>query len=67
MALDINRPLTDEELKALRAYAKREGRTWKDKLRTAWYYAAEPGILQQIRNSRGPSWLADFKLPPEST
>ena len=26
--------------------------------------ASEPGTLQALRNSHGPSWLAGYKLPP---
>ncbi len=55
--------LDPEELAAVQDYAKREGRDWKRKLNTAWMNAAEPGILQQLRNTRGPAWLADYKLP----
>jgi hypothetical protein len=56
---------TAEQIQALVEYAKANGRTWKSKLNDAWYHASEAGILQQIRNEFGPSWLMRFKLPKE--
>lgn len=58
--------LTPEQLEALTAYAAEHGRTWKDSLRTDWYYARRPGALQQIRNEFGPTWLMTFKFPKEA-
>ncbi|HET9566035.1 MAG TPA: hypothetical protein VFP27_16415 [Mycobacterium sp.] len=57
------RPLTPDELTALKAYAARHGRTWKDRLGTDWYYARLTGLLHALRNSHGPSWLRKFTLP----
>lgn len=62
--------LTAEQLNTLYAYAKANGRTWKAKLNDAWVaggYDATTGnyidaSLQQIRNTFGPSWLANFRL-----
>lgn len=62
--LDMAKPLPPGGLEALQAYAAKHGRTWKSKLSLAWSRASEPGVLQQIRNSHGPGWLANFKLPP---
>lgn len=57
-------PLDQEQLDALREFADRyEGQDWKSKLNLAWMRASEPGVLQALRNSHGPSWLADFELP----
>jgi len=55
-------PLSPEELRAIQAYAARHGRRWKSELRTAWFNASEPGHLQSIRNSHGPTWLTRFRL-----
>jgi hypothetical protein len=59
------RPLTAEELAAVQAYAAEKGRTWKEALRTDWYYARRPGIMHALRNSHGPRWLLNFKLPKD--
>jgi hypothetical protein len=56
---------TPEQLAAIVAYAKAHGRHWKRDLNDAWMRAAEPGLLQQMRNQFGPSWLVSFKLPVE--
>jgi hypothetical protein len=56
-------PLTPEELQALKSYAAYAGRTWKAELRHAWMHASMPGLLHKLRNSHGPSWLVQFKLP----
>lgn len=59
-----HRQLTADELDALKAFAIRHGRTWKQALRDAWMTAGEPGILQQLRNdtSFGPQGLNALKL-----
>lgn len=51
------RDLTRAEAEAVVAYAKLNGRTWKHRLMEAWMRAGEPGLLQSVRNSHGPSWL----------
>jgi hypothetical protein len=59
--------LTAQQLAAVRQVAKYYGRTWKQSLREAWMtgqygsYMDAP-VLQQIRNSFGPSWLVRFRL-----
>ena len=62
---------TAEQLDALRRFAAVNGRTWKSALNTLWMNGAynnavlggaDPGYLQQIRNSFGPSWLVRFSL-----
>jgi hypothetical protein len=62
---------TPEQLQALQAFAKRHGFTWKHKLSTYWITgqdANEPdgGLLRQVRNEFGPSWLTRFSLPKEA-
>jgi hypothetical protein len=61
--------LSTHELQAVHAWALRHGRTWKDKLREAWYSGnyngfEDYGTLQSIRNNPafGPEWLNAFKL-----
>lgn len=62
-------PLTETEVVALRRYAATYGRSWKSALNVAWMtgnYGArsdDTATLQTLRNQRGPSWLAKFKLP----
>lgn len=70
-------PLTDAQIAALRAFAKHEGRKWKDTLNmTYWYnarlwrdpfnYNSDVGsILHGLRNTHGPSWLDSFTFPME--
>lgn len=57
-------PLTPEQVLAVQQFAAKHGRTWKQALRDAWMAASEPGELQALRNSHGPTWLLNFKLPP---
>ena len=51
-----------EQLAAIATYAAEHGANWKADLRAAWMNAAEPGLLQQVRNQFGPRWLAEFQL-----
>ena len=52
-----------EQLAAVLAFAKKEGRTWKSTLTNCWLKAGYPGhqgyshLLQQVRNQFGPRWL----------
>lgn len=65
---------TAEQIEALRAFREGNGRAWKSKLNQAWqtgryndFYAVErQDLLQQVRNTFGPSWLIRFKLPTPS-
>jgi len=57
------RDLTEHEMNAITAYAKKHGRTWKADLLTDWYYARVPGFIQSVRNTHGPDWLRSFRLP----
>jgi hypothetical protein len=59
---------TPEQLQALLNFAQCHGRTWKAKLLALWANGRddrEPmgGVLRQIRNAFGPSWLETFKIP----
>jgi hypothetical protein len=65
--------ITDNERTALYAFAVNRGvvsRGWKAELRKAWdtgaYYRSlhsdHVALLQHLRNSRGPRWLARFKF-----
>jgi hypothetical protein len=59
---------TSEQLQAILDWAKLYGRNWKAPLRQAWYdgnYHNFLGshLLQQVRNTFGPSWLVRFVLP----
>lgn len=59
----MNKPLTEEELAAVIKYAKANGRSWKNKLRSDWMNCRTEGVLHRLRNTHGPSWLAKFRLP----
>jgi hypothetical protein len=59
-----------EQVEALKAWAALYGRNWKAPLRDAWMtgdygsfqYTDTSALLQQVRNSFGPSWLVRFVL-----
>jgi len=62
---------TPEQLSALTAYATQHGRDWKTTLGDAWmtgrYDSAtirrdHDGLLQQLRNQCGPSWLKAVRI-----
>jgi hypothetical protein len=68
------RPLSVEEIAELRAYSSVEGRGWKDRLQTESWWRGIPArdktgreypLLYGLRNTHGPSWLVNFKLPKE--
>jgi hypothetical protein len=67
--------LTSDQLAALRLFAAANGRCWKSALNQAWctgrydqYNGAdEDGLLQQVRNTFGPSWLVRFRFDNAST
>jgi len=63
--------MTEDERKALLIFRAEYGREWKQYLMAAWLSYSykgrhmgglDTGILRQIRNDRGPSWLAKVKL-----
>lgn len=59
-------PLTDEQLAALTRFRKLHGRIWKSVLANAWMTGIGRGYcpsLHSLRNTHGPSWLADFRNP----
>jgi hypothetical protein len=57
--------LTTEMELALVEFAAKYGRTWKQTLRDAWMSGngLDAGLLRQVRNTMGPSWLIGYKLP----
>jgi len=62
--------LNADQLAALRTFADANGRDWKFKLNHAWMSGRyreyrgtnEYGLLQQVRNTFGPSWLVKFSF-----
>jgi hypothetical protein len=61
--------ITAEQQDHLQRFAEQEGRLWKARLRESWMRGQQPNlgsetsvVLYALRNSHGPSWLADFKL-----
>ena len=68
------RSLSEEQLAALRTFAQDNGRNWKRELNHAWStgdwshdYADNSGLLQQVRNEFGPSWLVRFSFKNPKT
>lgn len=61
------RPLTNEELAELTAFAKSEGRKWKHTLMYEYWMRGLPvrgfPLIYGLRNTHGPTWLDSFKLP----
>jgi hypothetical protein len=56
-----------EQIDALKQFAAIHGRYWKSVLRDAWMDGDYRGfenswLLQQVRNTFGPSWLVRFRL-----
>lgn len=68
------RELEQDELDALKAFAKEYGREWKQYLMAAWGSYAykgrhmggqDTGTLRGIRNEFGHEWLMNFRLPKD--
>ena len=57
--------LSAEQIEALRAYRDRHGRRWKSRLLAEWHSSTgdEGPELRQVRNTFGPSWLLNYRLP----
>ena len=57
--------LSAEQIDALRAYRDRHGRRWKSRLLAEWLSSTggEGPDLRQVRNTFGPSWLLNYRLP----
>lgn len=62
---------TFDQIDALYMFARANGRCWKSALAVLWQNGAynnavlggaDPALLQQVRNSFGPSWLVKFSL-----
>jgi hypothetical protein len=68
----MKKSITVNQLSALKKYADHEGRKWKKHLAGDWmdgFLTArlfmsrdEQSLLQQLRNSHGPTWLKAFKF-----
>lgn len=63
--------LNAEQHAALAAFAAKYGRTWKSVLLGKWSNGSddrEPmgGLLRQVRNTFGPSWLEKFRFDDET-
>lgn len=66
MAKAKERELTLEQLERLLEFKAEHGRYWKDTLRHMWMNGQDAnqrdgGLLRQIRNNFGPTWLTKFK------
>ena len=62
------RELTPEEVEALTLFAALHGRVWKQKLRDWWMKGPvvtneQERLVYSLRNSHGPTWLGNYKLP----
>jgi len=64
--------LSPPQQEAIRLYAEEKGRNWKSKLsdewlvaRYVWKHPDKSHLLQQVRNSFGPSWLRSVQIPKE--
>lgn len=67
---DILPPLTEQEQAALQDYAARHGRSWKRILNNVWMGEAPDDagqVLRSLRNTRGPTWLDQCRLPKRPT
>jgi hypothetical protein len=52
----------DAQIEALLGFRERHGRSWKNKLVTAWMNGSDAsesggGALRRLRNCSGPTWL----------
>lgn len=59
--------MTDGQVAALKAYAAKHGRFWKQKLLLAWQtgrdeHEPQGWALRELRNERGPAWLAKVRV-----
>ena len=48
--------LTPEQGQALRAFAGKHGRAWRQALRDAWMRRSDSREMRRIRNTFGPVW-----------
>lgn len=56
-----------EQLEAVKAFAARHGRDWRDALALAWMTGSDANqpaghLLRQVRNTCGPRWLATASI-----
>ena len=55
--------MNDQQLNALKEFAKVHGANWKTKLNDLWLSGKDSGILRQIRNNYMPVVMSkNFKL-----
>lgn len=62
--------LTPEQREALLRFRAKEGAHWKSKLSVHWMMGTDErledsGLLRQIRNQRGPTWLSRLTIKEE--
>ena len=57
--------LSVEQIEALRVYRDQHGRRWKSRLLAERLSSTgdEGPELRQVRNTFGPSWLLNYRLP----
>ena len=59
----MSKILTADQYRALQDYAAKHGSRWKDRLMDSWMTGGGHGpLLQQVRNTFGPSWLGGFRF-----
>ena len=63
----LEEAISDEHMEAIKSYADKHGKDWKQKLSTAWMKgtdSSEPNghLLRQVRNQHGPSVLSKLKI-----
>ena len=59
----MKKELTAEQVQALQDYAAEHGSQWKGRLLDSWQRGGAHGpLLQQVRNTFGPSWLLGFRF-----
>jgi len=58
----LARPIPNrKQLEELAFYKRRHGRAWKASLLADWESGTTRGLLQEVRNSFGPTWLMSFQ------
>jgi hypothetical protein len=55
--------MNDQQLNALKEFAKLHGSNWKNELNLLWYSGKDSGLLRQIRNNYLPVVMSkNFKI-----
>lgn len=60
--LDDRQCITPEQREFILTFAEQNGRSWKKKLNDLWAKGEGPQESIALRNTLGPSWLAEFQL-----